>query len=89
MVTRNLYIFCLILDNILTLLWAFTMTCNSFPRSGRCVGHVGGGYVGRGYPVGGGVSWLLFVYLSQLSTVSISPSWSERIILGFGDDTSC
>ena len=73
--------FFLLLDDLLTLLWAFNMSWVSCSRSRRCVGHV--------YPVGGGNSWFFPVSSSPCSTVSLYPSWLERIIIGFGNAHSC
>ena len=55
---------CLLLDDLLTLFWEFAISWASCSRSGQCVEcgyQVGSGCVGRGYPVGGGGSWLLSV----------------------------
>ena len=92
MVIRSLSISCFLLDDLLTLIWVFSMSWDHYSRSGQCVGHgyeVGGECVGRGYPFGGGGSWLLSVSSSPCTTVSLSTSWSEIILIGFGDAPSC
>ena len=92
MVIRSLSIFCFLLDNLMTLIWAFTMSWARCYKSRWCVERrypVGGRCVGRIYPVGGGGSWLFSASLSPCSTLSLSPSCSERIIIGFGDYPSC
>ena len=80
MVIKILSVFCFLLNDLLTLFWAFTMSWANCSISGQCVGRgyqVGGGFVGCGYPVGGVGSWLLAVSSSPLSTVYLSPSWIE------------
>ena len=89
MVIKSLLIFCFLLDELLTLLWVFNLFWYNGSRSGKCVGRryqVCGEFVGCGYPVGGVGIWLLSVSSSPCSTLSLSNSWSERVIIGFGDD---
>ena len=91
-VISSLSISLFLLDDLLTLLWVFSMPWDSCSRSGQCVKsgyQVGDGFVGFGYQVGGGGSWLFSVYSSTCSAVSLSPYLPERIILGVVDALSC